>query len=494
MKRLLTSEDIEDLLSVITSSSIRQPLEVEQYILNARETVRNQLVGLEMYTEVLPAFKAEIKKQYFDSLLQPGEMVGIIAASSIGEQNTQASLNSFHQSGAFKANLTGGLARMNELMNATSNTKTPSLTIFFNKQVKQDLEVIRSLAFTKLIYVDIETLLDRLEIVDSSQPSFQLDKWYEFFNTFEGDHSSHESKWVLQLYLNPKKLWKHQVTFQTIVKKINERLECTSKIYFAFSHESIGRLDLWVKDDIPPLATVLNLQATSKLAGLITEETKMHYYINKVILPKILFIQVSGVEGLLDCYYTEVKKEWRIDTKGGKLKELLAVSCVDGTRCKSNDMHEIAQLFGIEATKQMLREEFNLLSKVNLRHLELLIDSMTFCGTIQRVTRNGIDRKQVGTIAKASFEQPLENFLISASYGDKDPLKGVSASITVGKLAEIGTGFMELIDKNKYSGGGLTAASAPLDDDEEVEETIDIEEFIDEEEEEEEFVDEFVDV
>ena len=73
-------------------------------------------------------------------------------------------------------------------------------------------------------------------------------------------------------------------------------------------------------------------------------------------------------------------------------------------------------------------------------------------------------------------------------------MKGVSASITVGKLAEIGTGFMELIDKNKYSGGGLTAASAPLDDDEEVEETIDIEEFIDEEEEEEEFVDEFVDV
>jgi DNA-directed RNA polymerase beta' subunit len=483
LKRLLTSEEIEDVLSVITSSSIRQPLEVEQYILNARETVRNQLLGLEMYPEVLPAFKAEIKKQYFDSLLQPGEMVGIIAASSIGEQNTQASLNSFHQSGAFKANLTGGLARMSELMNATSNTKTPSLTIFFNKQVKQDLEVIRSLAFTKLIYMDIDSLLDRLEIVDSSQPSFQLDKWYEFFNTFEGDHSSHGSTWVLQLYLNPKKLWKHQITLRTIVKKINESLECGSKIYFAYSHESLGRLDLWVKDDIPPLSTVLNLNTTSKLSGLITEETKMQYYINKVILPKILFIQVSGVLGLLDCYYTEVKKEWRVDTKGGKLKELLAVSCVDGTRCKSNDMHEIAELFGIEATKQMLREEFNLLSKVNLRHLELLIDSMTFSGTIQRVTRNGIDRKQVGTIAKASFEQPLENFLISASYGDKDPLKGVSASITVGKLAEIGTGFMELIDKNKYSGVVNQVAAAI--DEEEVEETIDIEELVEEEEEDE---------
>ena len=153
-------------------------------------------------------------------------------------------------------------------------------------------------------------------------------------------------------------------------------------------------------------------------------------------------------------------------------------------------MHEIKALFGIEAVKQMLREEFMLLSKVNLRHLELLIDSMTVTGNIQRVTRNGIDRKQVGTIAKASFEQPLENFLISASFGDKDPLKGVSASITVGKLAEVGTGFFELINKSSMVDQDQVDKSDFLDCEEAMEIEEELEDELEEEEEEEELEEE----
>ena len=485
MTRLLTSLEIEDVLSVIVSSSCKVYTEPDQTILNARESLRQQLVTVKLYPQVLPIFKKEVEKQYFASLLQPGEMVGIVAASSIGEQNTQASLNSFHQSGSFKANLTGGLARLSELMNATENTKTPSLTIFFNKDISQTIETVRHLAFTKLIYIDLECLLDQFEVVELEKP---LESWYDFYQSFVDAEPF--SGWCLQLFLNPNKLRKHQIKLKDVVRLISNNIDTYNRLRFAYSHESLGRLDLWMCGDIPDISTVLNLNATSKLTEIITEEKKNIYNINKVILPKILVVHLSGVNGLQECYYTEIavpgtsgaKKEWRIDTKGGKLKDLFKVSCVDGARCKSNDMHEIKALFGIEAVKQMLREEFMLLSKVNLRHLELLIDSMTVTGNIQRVTRNGIDRKQVGTIAKASFEQPLENFLISASFGDKDPLKGVSASITVGKLAEVGTGFMEVINKSNI----VEQVTNGLSDFLECEEAMEIEEEEEEIEEEEE--------
>lgn len=162
-------------------------------------------------------------------------------------------------------------------------------------------------------------------------------------------------------------------------------------------------------------------------------------------MPSIINLKLSGVDGIKDCYYTEQKSEWRIDTKGGSLKQVLLLNFVDARRCKSNDMHEIFTLFGIEAVKQFLREEYGMLIKVNHRHLELLIDSMTVSGDIQRVTRNGISREQVGSIAKVSFEQPLENFLIAASYGEVDPLTSVSGSITFGKTAQIGTNIMQCI-------------------------------------------------
>ena len=434
---LLTSEEIEDVLDVI------KPLKFnENACENVKTILRKQLANVKLYKECLPEFKKEIEKQYHKSTLQPGEMVGVIAASSIGEQNTQASLNSFHSSGAFKANLTGGLARMNELMNATENTKTPSLTIYFSNEVKQNLETIRSLAFSKLVYVILDDLVQDIKI----EKNPQKEKWYEAFELFNNmNHEMyHGCQFRARLYLNVQKLWRHQISMRHIVKCINNTIELQNQVFFVWSHESIGIFDIWVYDDVPSFASVMNLKEASKIAGNITEENKMQCYINKVLLAHILNVYLTGVKGVEECYYTNEKGTWRIDTKGGSLKDLFRLECVDGKRCRSNDMHEVSSIFGIEAVKQFLRDEFSSLIKVNPRHLELLIDSMTVSGSIQRVTRNGIDRKQVGTIAKASFEQPVDNFLISASTGERDPLKGVSASITVGKMSNIGTGFFDL--------------------------------------------------
>lgn len=464
-RRALTCSEQEDILSVIQPPNVivangdAPPPCTAPSVLNARESLRIQLQSLRLHPEVIPQLKEIVKKQYYSSLLQPGEMVGIIAASSIGEQNTQASLNSFHSSGAFKANLTGGLARLNELMNATENIKTPSLTIFFTSDVEQDLQAIRRLCFTKLVWVEVQDVLEDVSI--AYQPSLTDEAittlWYNAYSKYiSAEHTVGIADWRVRLKFAVDKLWRHEIRLRDIVHKIQRITSCSDKISFVYSRDDVGIIDMWLNvTSLPELQTMLKIKPESKLNRSIPEARKVPYYINRVVIPHILQINLSGVQGIKDCYVPEkvrttnskgeVIQEYRVQTKGGKLSALFFIDCIDAKRCRSNDMHEVARMFGIEAVKQLLRDEFGQLIKVNPRHLELLIDSMTYTGSVQRVTRNGIDRKQVGTLAKASFEQPIDNFLISASIGEVDPLKGVSAAITVGKTARIGTGFMDII-------------------------------------------------
>jgi hypothetical protein len=106
-------------------------------------------------------------------------------------------------------------------------------------------------------------------------------------------------------------------------------------------------------------------------------------------------------------------------------------------------------VLGVEACRQFIIEEFyKVLSSggasVGRRHIELLADSMTYQGKISSVNRYGIDRNQIGPMAKASFEESVRNFFIAAVNGETDQM-GVSASLMAGRLVKCGTGFMEMV-------------------------------------------------
>jgi DNA-directed RNA polymerase beta' subunit len=104
------------------------------------------------------------------------------------------------------------------------------------------------------------------------------------------------------------------------------------------------------------------------------------------------------------------------------------------------------QLALMKGAKAVLEIEFKPVITVNMKHLNILINAMTYTGDIKPVNRYGIDADQSGVIAKASFEQPFDNFFDAASKGLKDTLDGVSASIMVGKLTRIGTGIVDIIN------------------------------------------------
>lgn len=449
-KRPLSEEEIVDLLSVIRPTYRFPNIEYAD-IDHVQNIMRKQLETISIYPDKIPALKQLIEINYLKAQVSPGESVGVAAGSFLGEQNTQSSLNSFHSAGTLKMNLTGGMSRMNELMNATENTKTPSLAIYLHKDYAScSLAEIRKIAFTTFIHVKLDDLL--LSVKLEEKDAVSLEFFYAMFEKMY--HASHLScSHRLRLQLNVEKCWLHKITLVQVVQAIDKAIECTDRLHIVWSPDCFGVIDIWMEEGmLPDFSQLIDFSECPKVAAVLTSSVKMKFYVNKCILPNLIPISISGVEGLKDCYYTEEKQTWRIDTKGGSLKKLLQLPCVDPVRCKSNDMHEIYELFGIEAVKQFLREEYATLIKVNARHLELLIDSMTVSGDIQRVTRNGIDRKQVGAIAKVSFEQPLENFLISASYAEVDPLKSVSGCITFGKHAKIGTNYMKMIPFDEYDG------------------------------------------
>lgn len=82
----------------------------------------------------------EIETRFQRSQCQPGEMVGALAAQSLGEPATQMTLNTFHYAGVSAKNVTLGVPRLKEIINVSKRPKTPSLTIFLRGQAARDAE------------------------------------------------------------------------------------------------------------------------------------------------------------------------------------------------------------------------------------------------------------------------------------------------------------------------------------------------------------------
>merc|ERR1719244_1219169 len=96
----------------------------------------------------------EIESRFQMSQVAPGEMVGALAAQSIGEPATQMTLNTFHFAGVSAKNVTLGVPRLRELINVVQLIKTPSLTIYLQPEIALDQnkakEVLNKLEFCRL--------------------------------------------------------------------------------------------------------------------------------------------------------------------------------------------------------------------------------------------------------------------------------------------------------------------------------------------------------
>ncbi len=350
--------------------------------------------------------------------VQPGEAVGVVGAQSIGEPGTQFVLRVFHSAGVLSSVSTKGLPRLIELIDARKKPKTPSMTIYLDKSVSKSLD-------------DAKQILKKIEKVRVS----------DVISTFNEDLESKE----LVLNLDKEKMQLYQVTEKAIFNKLAK-----------FQNILVSELpDMKIKIKLKKIKVQKNIPGRKKIKeGENEEEKKMSIKAIRVAFVDLLNSIIFGVPNINKAVIKESDNgELYIATSGSNLAEVINIDGVDKERCYTNDPFEALSVYGIEAARNTIANEIKSVLddeniEVSFRHIGLLVDTMTFYGTIKSVGRKGIAGKKESVLARAAYEETVKHFTNAAVFGEKDMLKGVAENILIGKQIQVGTGKIKLMIKN----------------------------------------------
>lgn len=426
----------------------------------------------------------------WQSWAQPGEQVGIIAAQSIGEPSTQMTLNTFHLAGvAAKSNMTRGVPRLKELLKVTQNPKATSLTVFLKpefrtkkekaREVAQDLELtlLRDITVKAAIYFDPN--IDKGEtILEEDRELIKFFKLFEDMNSDEqyktSDNEQARSRWVLRLELDRERMFNKNITMDDIAFVLSSRFENEIRMTYSDfnSTKMVLRINMNLDEKTP------NLDPIDDLANVKKFQNKL---LNGVVIRGVPGIKAvtfrkesEYVEyNQLTKKYDTIENHYVLDTDGSNFLEVMNHPAVDGRKLVSTHVHDIFENLGVEATRQVLLNEISELFEeagVNFRHLGILCDVMTRAGRLMSVDRYGINKNDIGPLAKASFEETERILLRAAIFGEVDPITGVSANIMMGQPIRGGTSFSQvLLDEQALFRlmKGLPPTAATIEEEEE---------------------------
>jgi DNA-directed RNA polymerase II subunit RPB1 len=425
-----------------------------RYYLSPKRSIIIHRFTVAIFDEVI----REIKFKYKKSLVDPGEMVGPLAAQSIGEPTTQLTLNTFHTAGTAKANATQGVPRIQELLSVSQNPKNPSNIIFLIPSMAESHQsaissmkeiqktTLRDITKSVRIYYDPNPLSSNTLVKEDRD----ILASYEKFSLLHGQNCT--SPWIVRLELDSNQMMSRNILDMT---KIRMKIE-SNKVLRVFEcvhtdTNTPGKLVMRIVFSADAVKNALSL---------------------RFIEDKLLDTILTGIEGIGRVFPREKKdeivyddrvggyvplKQWVLDSEGTNLLDLFIQPNVDPTRTFSNDIHEILDVFGIETARMALYDELTDVfgdGKINYRHPCVLIDSMTYHGYLIAIDRFGMNKLENGVLAKSSFEMTSKVLFDAAVAGEFDTMRGVSANIMFGQKPPCGTGFVDLlIDESKFPEG-----------------------------------------
>ncbi|KAI9756566.1 MAG: DNA-directed RNA polymerase II subunit RPB1 [Lichina confinis] len=400
----------------------------------------------------------EIESRFSRAAVSPGEMVGVLAAQSIGEPATQMTLNTFHFAGVSSKNVTLGVPRLKEIMNVATNIKTPSMTVYQTEGNTGDKEGAKSLR-SAVEHTTLRSVTEASEIyydpvIQKTVIASDKDFLESYFIIPEDniEDPDLQSPWMLRIKLARRKMLDKGLTVADVAAKVKETYQGDVAMVFSDNNadEQVIRL---------------RMMGNTKGGGEEVEEDMLLKRFEGHLLDTLTLRGVPGIdrafinekprlrvteEGALTMRKTDpLCTEWFLDTNGSALGEVLTIPGVDAKRTYSNVFVEIFQVFGIEATRAALLRELTTVlafdgSEVNYRHLALLVDIMTSRGHLMAITRHGINRADTGALMRCSFEETVEILLEAAAMGELDDCRGISENIMLGQLAPLGTGDVDV--------------------------------------------------
>jgi DNA-directed RNA polymerase II subunit RPB1 len=416
---------------------------------------------------------------YKRAIVAPGEMVGMIAAQSIGEPTTQMTLNTFHFAGvASKSNVTRGVPRIEELLSLSNSIKNPSLTIYLKSDEQSDKDKASTIQYM-IEHTKLEEIVKSVEICFDpddlntmiSQDKLTMSEYREFESLIDeclgqdvSKDQTEKSKWIIRMEMDPEVMLEKNITMDDVNFTLNntykEELSCvysdynSDKLVFRIRINNILKNSTGKnskKKNVNPLDQsdqiyILKNFQDQLLNGIVLRGVK---HINKVILRKVKdnLVEKGGA----------YKKEdiWVLDTIGTNLLDVLGLDYIDSNKTISNDVMEIFDVLGMEAARQCIYNELSEVLEfdgayVNAHHMGLLCDRMTFTEKLISIFRHGINNDDIGPIAKASFEETPEMFLKAARHAELDSMRGISANVMCGQEGLFGTAsFQVVLDINE---------------------------------------------
>lgn len=161
---------------------------------------------------------------------------------------------------------------------------------------------------------------------------------------------------------------------------------------------------------------------------------------------------ISGIKDVRQVIIVKKGRDFLIITLGTNLKDLLTLKEVDKTKSISNDLHEVASVFGIEVARKVIMDEIQEVLNtqgldIDIRHLKLVSDTMTNTGEIKGVTRIGIIAQKSSILARATFETPDKQFVNASIKGTREKLTSVIENIILNQPIPVGTGLPGLVVK-----------------------------------------------
>ena len=455
-------------------------------------TPRDLLVFKRFHRKGLVFLLETVLLKFKESIVHPGEMVGIISGQGCGAEMTQLTLNTFHSTGsATKSNVTRGVPRIEEILRLTKNPKNMSMVVY--------LKPIEETNQTKAMnYSNILEHMKLIDIVKSVQIYYDpndnltnvvedrvfMEQYKEYEKMLEetikdGVGEEHvttdkekytKSKWVIRIEMNEEMMLDKNVTmddinFAIVNSEYNKDVQC---VYTDYNSENLI-FRIRVSNG------VLLKMSKRKVAKSLDQSDDIYVLKNfqDELLNNIVLRGINGIRNVLarkiqntvvleeDKYVR--KDTWVLDTTGSNLLETLSLDFIDYKRTISNDIKEIFDVLGLEAARQAIYNELTEVFEfsdiyINYHHTSLLCDRMTCNKNMVAIFRfkSGLLNEDTGPISKSTFEVHTEILLNASRHGEFDNMRGVSANVMCGQYGNYGTScFNLMLDKEAFENASV---------------------------------------
>ncbi len=368
-----------------------------------RDELWSKLIEKKANKEVAKEAIRQAVINYRTAKIDPGAAVGVVAAQSIGEPGTQMTLRTFHYAGVKEKDVTIGLPRIIEIIDAKQNPSTPRMIIYLDEEHRYSQEkaeeVANRIKATQFRDVVREATIDLIN--------------------------------------------------RSIVFKLDlESLKVVGKTPIEIKRIFSRRYSTELKED------TLIIRPNIKVKE---DETDEYVILEKLRKARDRFLErhIAGIPNIVRVTLEKIineetgEEEWVIYTAGSNLKEVLLFEGVDPVRTVTNDIFEIYEVLGIEAARNAIINEIKSVMEeqgldVDYRHIMLVADIMTRDGRIRQMGRYGVVAVKDSVLTRAAFEITVPVLVGAAVRGEEDLLRGPTENIIVGSRVPIGTGSVDL--------------------------------------------------